>query len=84
MRLLTAGIAMTAACQYALKHQHVNLITSVGTLATQSIKHLHIHVIPRYLNDGLVLPWGDNSAQSREYLDNAYLFYSGSQSGQPS
>ena len=71
------GLTMTAACEYALKHQHCNLITSCGTLATQSVRHLHIHVIPRHPFDGLALPWGDNDMQSAEYRHNAYLFYSG-------
>jgi len=34
-----------------------NFITSVGTEATQSVFHLHIHVVPRADNDGLALPW---------------------------
>lgn len=34
-----------------------NLITSVGTVATQTIFHLHIHIIPRIEGDGLSLPW---------------------------
>jgi histidine triad (HIT) family protein len=34
-----------------------NLITSVGAAATQTIHHLHIHLIPRAAGDGLTLPW---------------------------
>lgn len=34
-----------------------NLITSKGELATQSVFHLHVHLIPRTKNDGLNLPW---------------------------
>jgi histidine triad (HIT) family protein len=34
-----------------------NLITSVGAAATQTIRHLHIHYLPRRVNDGLMLPW---------------------------
>lgn len=36
-----------------------NLITSVGTEATQSVLHTHIHYVPRFENDGLKLPWTD-------------------------
>lgn len=35
----------------------VNLITSVGAQATQTIRHLHIHIVPRREGDGLHLPW---------------------------
>jgi len=34
-----------------------NLITSIGSVATQTIFHLHIHVVPRRDGDGLLLPW---------------------------
>jgi histidine triad (HIT) family protein len=34
-----------------------NIITSRGSEATQSVFHLHIHVVPRRANDGLYLPW---------------------------
>lgn len=34
-----------------------NLITSMGSAATQTISHLHIHLVPRRADDGLRLPW---------------------------
>jgi histidine triad (HIT) family protein len=34
-----------------------NLITSKGRAATQSVFHLHLHLVPRAENDGLALPW---------------------------
>lgn len=34
-----------------------NIITSKGLSATQSVYHLHIHVVPRRYGDGLKLPW---------------------------
>lgn len=34
-----------------------NLITSKGRPATQSVFHLHLHLVPRAVNDGLALPW---------------------------
>ena len=35
----------------------VNLINSCGAAAWQTVFHFHIHVIPRYRDDPLVLPW---------------------------
>ena len=34
-----------------------NIITSAGPEATQTVFHLHIHVVPRRAGDGLALPW---------------------------
>jgi histidine triad (HIT) family protein len=34
-----------------------NLITSAGALASQTVYHLHAHVVPRREGDGLPLPW---------------------------
>lgn len=34
-----------------------NLLTSVGPAATQTVMHLHVHVIPRGPHDGLGRDW---------------------------
>jgi histidine triad (HIT) family protein len=35
----------------------INLINSCGEAAWQTVFHFHLHVIPRYLQDPLRLPW---------------------------
>jgi histidine triad (HIT) family protein len=35
----------------------VNLLNSCGRVAWQTVFHFHVHVIPRYANDPLRLPW---------------------------
>jgi histidine triad (HIT) family protein len=35
----------------------VNLLNSTGAAAWQTVFHFHLHVIPRYENDPLRLPW---------------------------
>jgi histidine triad (HIT) family protein len=35
----------------------VNLLNSCGAAAWQSVFHFHVHVIPRYRDDPLRLPW---------------------------
>ena len=35
----------------------VNLLNSCGRAAWQTVFHFHIHVIPRYVDDPLRLPW---------------------------
>lgn len=39
------------------RYYSANLITSVGRTASQSVRHLHIHIVPRADGDGLPLPW---------------------------
>jgi diadenosine tetraphosphate (Ap4A) HIT family hydrolase len=34
-----------------------NLLTSRGDAATQTIRHFHVHYVPRRPGDGLALPW---------------------------
>jgi histidine triad (HIT) family protein len=36
---------------------NANIITSIGPAATQTVMHLHVHVVPRREGDGLALPW---------------------------
>jgi histidine triad (HIT) family protein len=35
----------------------VNLLNACGAVAWQTVFHFHIHVIPRYSDDPLQLPW---------------------------
>ena len=35
----------------------VNLLNSSGASAWQTVFHFHVHVIPRYVDDPLRLPW---------------------------
>lgn len=55
-----AVFAATAwrASELAAGHLASNIITSAGRAATQSVFHLHVHVVPRSPDDGLMVPWG--------------------------
>lgn len=56
---LYAGRAVQFAAELArlMELDDFNLITSAGSLATQTVFHLHVHVVPRREGDGLALPW---------------------------
>jgi len=66
--LLEVGAEDLAACALAAKEltalvserlgaDGVNLLNSCGRQAWQTVFHFHLHVIPRYANDPLRLPW---------------------------
>ena len=44
----------------------VNLLNSSGQAAWQTVFHLHMHVIPRYRDDPLRLPWIPSEGDSAE------------------
>lgn len=52
------GVTMQRAAALATRWPSSNILTSVGAPATQSVFHLHIHVVPREPGDQLMLPWG--------------------------
>ena len=63
--------AMKAASEFVDKtddplYTSVNLITSKGVEATQSVFHLHLHIVPRKANDGLALPWYSGKTKKKE------------------
>jgi histidine triad (HIT) family protein len=44
----------------------VNLINSCGAVAWQTVFHFHVHVIPRYADDPLRLPWAPTPGDPAE------------------
>lgn len=54
---VTAMTAQVAALWARDAGAPFNLITSAGVAATQTVRHLHIHYVPRADGDGLALPW---------------------------
>jgi histidine triad (HIT) family protein len=52
---LTVQIA--TAVRAALRPDGLNLVQANGTAANQTVAHLHVHVLPRRHDDGLVLNW---------------------------
>jgi histidine triad (HIT) family protein len=52
-----AAVTMERAAALAIRYDAANIITSIGEAATQTVEHLHLHVVPRRPGDGLALPW---------------------------
>jgi histidine triad (HIT) family protein len=46
-----------------------NVILNSGEMATQTIRHLHAHLVPRVAGDGLPLPWTHLHPHGEEGLE---------------
>jgi histidine triad (HIT) family protein len=55
--LTTAVIRVGRAIGSALKPEGMNLISSSGKVAEQTVFHLHLHVVPRWSDDGFGQIW---------------------------
>jgi histidine triad (HIT) family protein len=51
----------------------INLINACGAAAWQTVFHFHIHVVPRYEDDPLKLPWIPKPGDSDEIAATAAL-----------
>ena len=51
-------IRVARAVNQALSPEGLNLVQANGPGAQQSVKHFHVHVLPRKLGDELKLNWG--------------------------
>jgi histidine triad (HIT) family protein len=49
----------------------VNVINSCGRAAWQTVFHFHLHVIPRYVDDPLRLPWTPAPGDAAEIAEVA-------------
>jgi histidine triad (HIT) family protein len=52
-----AAKRLAARAKERLGAEGVNLLNSCGRAAWQTVFHFHVHVIPRYSDDPLRLPW---------------------------
>lgn len=55
--LMAAVINIGRAINSALKPEGMNLITSAGETADQTVFHLHMHLVPRWHHDGFGRIW---------------------------
>jgi histidine triad (HIT) family protein len=63
-----AGAAqrLAARAKQHLNADGINVINSCGAAAWQTVFHFHLHVIPRYENDPLLLPWSPTPGDPAE------------------
>jgi histidine triad (HIT) family protein len=64
--VIVAAQRLAARMPERLGADGVNLLNSCGRAAWQTVFHFHVHVIPRYEDDPLRLPWTPSQGDSDE------------------
>lgn len=62
----TAAQELARRAKEGLGAAGINLLNSCGQAAWQTVFHFHIHVIPRYEDDPLRLPWTPKEGNPQE------------------
>jgi histidine triad (HIT) family protein len=65
-RTMTAARRLAARIERALEPAGFNILNSCRGAAWQTVFHFHLHVIPRYEDDPLKLPWIPRGAEDGE------------------
>lgn len=60
-----AARVMTCAAELAGEMGASNIMTSLESEATQTVFHLHLHVLRRRRGDGVVLPWTPGASRRK-------------------
>lgn len=69
--LMAGAIGVGRAIQASLRPQGMNLITSAGAVAEQSVFHLHIHIVPRWRDDNFGRIWSGHEVRDLGALKGA-------------
>jgi histidine triad (HIT) family protein len=68
---ILAAQRLSARMKDALGADGIDLINACGAVAWQTVFHFHIHVVPRYEDDPLKLPWIPEPGDSDEIAEIA-------------
>ena len=63
-KLFALATVIAKALKQATGCEGMNILQNNGEVAGQSIRHFHLHLIPRYQEDGFALPW-----KTKEYTE---------------
>lgn len=56
-RLFTLATKIAKEMKNVLGFEHMNVMQNNGTVAGQTVYHFHLHLIPRYENDGITISY---------------------------
>ncbi|WP_055564271.1 HIT family protein [Streptomyces atriruber] len=67
----TAVLRAAHAVRAAHRPEGLNVIQSSGAVATQSVFHLHVHVVPRFTGDRMPRLWPEAAETDADLLDDS-------------
>lgn len=70
--LARATVSLAAAMRRAVAPDGLNIIQSNGEAATQTVQHLHVHVVPRWYGDAVGRIWPPETSYSDKEKDWAW------------
>jgi len=70
--LARAVLRLSAAVKRAVAPEGLNIIQSNGPAATQTVMHLHIHLVPRWRDDGIGKIWPSDTHYTEGQKDDAW------------
>ena len=56
-QVMAATVRLAETMKKALEPDGMNILHATGAAAFQTVFHFHLHLIPRYFNDPIRLPW---------------------------
>jgi len=68
---IAAAKKVAGAIRKALNPDGLNLLQANGAAAFQSVPHFHLHLIPRWTNDGKGFDWKEVPGNREEIMGNA-------------
>jgi histidine triad (HIT) family protein len=71
-QLARATMRVARALRRAVSPEGLNIIQSNGEAASQTVFHLHVHVVPRWRGDALGRIWPPDTNYSEEQKDEAW------------
>jgi histidine triad (HIT) family protein len=69
-RIIETVLKASHALRIALKPDGLNVINSAGEAASQTVCHLHIHLVPRWYNDHIGNIWPPQKPWQEELLND--------------
>lgn len=71
-RLGAATVGISQAVGRAMRPEGLNIIQSNGEAATQTVMHVHVHIVPRWAGDAVGRIWPPETAYSEDAKDSAW------------